>query len=38
MLWNGNKCGKNYGNEILKGNVLITHYDISETTGDCEIY
>jgi hypothetical protein len=38
MLWNGNECGKNYGNENLEATIPSTDYDKSKTTEECGIY
>jgi hypothetical protein len=35
LLWNGNECGKNSGNEYLNRNITVTDYDRSETSGEC---
>jgi hypothetical protein len=38
MLWNGNECGRNEGNENLKATITSADYARSETTGECEIF
>jgi len=38
MLWNGNECGKSYGNKNLEAIIPSTDYDKSKTTEECEIY
>jgi len=38
MLWKGNVCGKNSGDENLKGTIPKTDYDTSETTGECGVF
>jgi len=38
MLWNGNECGKNKGNENLKARNPNTNYDTSKNTGEFGIF
>jgi hypothetical protein len=38
MIWNGNECGKNEGNENLKATICDTVYDISKTTAEYGIF
>jgi hypothetical protein len=38
MLLSGNECGKNDGNENLKGSIPSTDYDTLETSGECGIF
>jgi len=34
MLWNGNECGKNRGDDNLKATIPNTNYDRSKTAGE----
>jgi hypothetical protein len=38
MLWNGNKCGKNYGNGELKDTIPSTDYGRSKTSGEVKYF
>ena len=38
MIWNGNECGKNEGNENLKATTSDTDYDIPKTTAEYGIF
>jgi hypothetical protein len=37
MIWNGNECGRNSGDENVKAAIPSTGYDTSKTTGECTI-
>jgi hypothetical protein len=37
VQWNGNECGKNYGDENLDVTILRTDYDRLKTAGECGI-
>ena len=37
-LWNGNKCGKMWGNENLKATIPNALYDRSKSTEECGIF
>jgi hypothetical protein len=38
MLWNGNECGKIYGNENIEATVRNTDYGRPKTNGKCGVF
>jgi hypothetical protein len=38
MLWNGNECGRNLGNENFKATLLSSGYVRSNATGESGIF
>jgi hypothetical protein len=38
LIWNGNECGKNYGNENLEATIPNIDYDRTKTAGECGIF
>jgi len=36
--WNGNECGKNYGDESLKAIITNTDNDTSKTAGEWGLF
>jgi hypothetical protein len=38
MLWNGNECGKTYGDENPKATIPSTDYGTSKVTRECGIF